>query len=36
MKNYIIALLAVSSLLLASEVVIGEQTQPSSDPFCGS
>jgi hypothetical protein len=36
MKYTIPVLLAISSLLLASEFVIGEQTQPGSDPFCGS
>ena len=36
MKNFTLALLAVSSLLFASDFVIGEHTQPLSDPFCGS
>ncbi len=36
MKILTVVLLAVSSLLFASEFVIGEQTQPLSDPFCGS
>ncbi len=36
MKRVITVLFAMSSLLLASDFVIGEQSQPSADPFCGS
>ena len=36
MKNLVTAVLLVSALSLASEFVIGEHSQPMSDPFCGS
>gem|GEM_PF-5549540 len=36
MRTAFSVLLVMSSILMASEFVIGEQTQPGSDPFCGS